>query len=257
MIIISGDIIINMETADSNRSHGTAHSSDSFVDRQKALIIIIFFTTLSIGFCGGYSEETHTSFKAGPGFRSGDTVYFLLKYKLYKRSERIYSFPDGGQGKVISLGFYIMKYSNNRLRTIEKVESLTERDANMYRYTGEIEKNTLYFRMPGDILIRIDEVQSDDIAIESMTFTNNLIRNSYPVEAGLPSPLESARKRRKKYIDDLKKLKGDYFYRKEVIRQIGLKDIEIDNIIVALDTIDRSMTAKDLVVFLNQLSRSN
>ena len=209
---------------------------------------------------GSYSEEVQTSFKTSPGYLFNGSAFFVINYHLYKKPLGIRRFPDGGTVKTVFEGLFLMEYNVNGLSVREKLSDERIPDIDIGFLNGRILDDDLELLLPGRIgntsfIIIISEnsvtvknytngekvVQTGPhetdplLEIKSITFTSNLFRENYPAESDLPSPLDYCKKKREIYIRDLIELKGDLFYRKEIIRTVGLDNDEIAEILEEMD----------------------
>lgn len=214
---------------------------------------------------GNHSEEVQTSFKASPGYLFNDSTFFIINYHLYRKPLGIRRFPDGGTVHTVTEGLFLMEYNVNGLAVREKISDERIPDIDIGFLSGRYPDDTLQLLLPAGIgnrgfIITVSEktvtikshtgdegksiVTSDESdlppGMKSITFTSNLIRENYPVESGLPSPLDYCNKVRNEYIRDLIGLKGDLFYRKEIIRTVGLNDEEILEILIKMDNREKS-----------------
>ncbi len=214
------------------------------------VISVLVLLTVSGTNCliGGYSDEVHTSFAASPGYILNDSVYFIVNYRLFRRPEGIYRFPDGGISKTVLEKLYLMRYTEDRLIQVEKLSDtwfpssavkgtegrLTETGLELVMTPVWGSERTLVFTIDRNPAFT-DTPVSGEAEKKSITFTSNLLRRYGPGAAGLPSPLDYTKKRRRLYIRDLIELNGDAFYRKEIIRRMELSDAEIEYVLKSLE----------------------
>ena len=158
-----------------------------------------------------------------------------------------------------------MEYNVNGLAVREKISDERIPDIDIGFLDGRIVDDDLELLLPGKIgkisfiialsenSVTVKKYSDDDkvinsgpyetdpfLEIKSITYTSNLIRENYPAESGLPSPLDYCNKVRNEYIRDLIELKGDLFYRKEIIRTVGMNDEEILEILIKMDNREKS-----------------
>jgi len=158
---------------------------------------------------GGVSEEVHTSFKAGEGYEVDGEIRFLVTYHLYRKPEGLRRFPDGGQAETLLRRTYVVAVRRGEPIMVEPLpgEALATREL-----APHSDKLFLPHGAPADEF--------------DMNVTNQLLREYGPGAAGFPSPLEYSDKRRSTYLNDIVLLRGDYQYRKEIIRVLDIRGDE-------------------------------
>ncbi len=181
---------------------------------QAAILISgIAFSFLSCG----YQEEVHTSFKAGKGYGMGDDISFLLNYHLFKKPAGIRRFPDGGLSRTVVEGVFQVRYSRDGEFSSRKISDSRVLDSEFHSLED-----------------RIYETCEEHGEFDAGR-TNQLVRRLGPAALGLPSPLDYCKKSRKNYIKDLVELKGDFQYRKEIIRRLDFRPEEAADVLRAME----------------------
>ncbi|WP_319478240.1 hypothetical protein [Marispirochaeta aestuarii] len=179
-------------------------------------LFFLFVCVMSAG-AGGSVEEVHTSFKAGRGYRVGEQICFLLNYHLYRPKTGISRFPDGGIPVTVDQGVFEIRLNPTGEFDSRRIAENRVLDSELYSLEQKVfapyEKDEGY----------------------DMNRTNQLVRDLSPALLGLPSPLDYCEKSRKEYIKDLVQLKGDFFYRKEIIRYLELSPGEAEEILRAME----------------------
>lgn len=168
----------------------------------------LYITVTFSAAAGGFSEEVHTTIKAGPGYEMNGRIYFLLNYHLYKTPRGIRRFPDGGRVKTVREGLYLIGPGSGADGESFSLQSLI----------NEVQADDIYAFSDAFFSSRDSSfIQSDRYG---MNETNRLVKEAGPAEIGMPSPLDYCHKRKSEYIDDIIRLGGDLFYRQEIIRTL-------------------------------------
>jgi len=206
-----------------------------------------------------YSTEVHTSFTASPGYPFHNSLFFVINYRLYRQPQGLLRFPDGGMSRTVAEGVFLMEQDGGRLTVRRQIATENVPDADIKLLRGSPENDQLELRIPArigtqtyfitvtetDVAVHVsdsaeeeppgvnEEFPSDQA--KSITYTSQLLRAEYPAASGLPSPLAYCKKNRKQYIRDVVELKGDLFYRKEIIRTAGFSRDEIRQILARIE----------------------
>ena len=217
----------------------------------------------------GYSEEVHTSFRAGPGYAAFGRTYYLVNYRLYRTPQGIMRFPDGGQSRRLHSGTYLMKGSEqDRPQMVMKLPVELD-DSGVAGTKGLRDGQTLLLevRNLGDskahslVIEESDaakyippaaspESVPDDISptepVWDMTSTNNSLRRYSASKVGLPSPLEYCEKKPREYRKDIIRLNGDFPYRREVIEYLDLRGEAASEILQEMNDYEGGLTGLEL-----------
>ncbi|WP_319560669.1 hypothetical protein [Marispirochaeta sp.] len=185
---------------------------------QAALLIVVLFSVFTLSAAaGGSTEEVHTSFKAGKGYCIGDDVSFLVNYHLFRRPTGISRFPDGGISRTVAEGVFQVSMGPEGAFRSRRISDTRVSGFRLYS-------------LEDSVFSGHEEHEEFDI-----NRTNQLMRELGPAALGLPSPLDYCEKSRKKFIKDLIELKGDYQYRKEIIRRLDFDQAEAGEILTAME----------------------
>ncbi len=191
----------------------------------RIFFLILYHALYSIPlFCGGLSEEIYTSFKAGPGYEVEGNVSFLVSYRLYRAPRGIRRFPDGGQSRTEFSGTYVIILDKGLPKGFLELKGVAA-DHN------RIADNSKKILAPRGVL-------REDF---DMNVTNRIIRQTGPGAIGLPSPLNFCGKPEREYLMDVVHLKGDYQYRKEIIRNFVSGSPEARAILEKMDDYEAAM----------------
>ena len=171
----------------------------------------------------GFSEEVHTSFKAGPGYACDDEICFLVSFHLYRPPRGIRRFPDGGIPRIVAEGLFLVRGNKESFSVERKLIEERISQSAIYRYSREFFEG----REP-----------CEDF---DMNVTNRLIREAGPGSIGLPSPLEYCRKSTAEYREDLIKKNGDFLYRKAIIRFLDPTVQEASELLKQMEEYEKSL----------------
>jgi len=223
-----------------------------------AILILLISYVLSC--CRGYSEEVHTGLKVSPGFTEGEKTVYLLRYHLYRTPLGIRRFPDGGQVRTLLKELYVMELTGGVMTARAPLRDFDGRNADIAGTRGRTaeEGTDLLLRNTKEGSWAIIRVRPDSIGFDDspeadpedfplrgdtgITGISRQTRETCLTCLGLPSPLLYCRKNRNEYIRDVVELKGDLFYRKEVIRTVNLSEAEIRGILEKMNRRQETLT---------------
>lgn len=196
------------------------------------LVLLISAVSLITLHAGGVSEEVHTSFKAGEGYEVDGEVRFLVTYHLYRTPEGLRRFPDGGQAKTLLNRTYIAAVQDGIPAMIEVLpeEALA---------TRELASRSEELFLP-------EGAHADEY---DMNLTNRLLREYGLGAAGFPSPLEYCDKRRRAYLEDIVNLRGDFQYRKEIIRVLDIQGDEAEALLERMQAREEKLEGSERMEF--------
>ena len=222
------------------------------VHRCPLVLLTLLFLSLFPLFAGGYAEEVYTSLTFGPGYESGDSLFFLLTHKLYQPARGILAFPDGGISRTLTEGLYLLEYRAGTLSVQGYLPKILPGPGAVKGAAGFLREGGLDFYLPRGIPGEYRKIRWENGSLVVNTpgvplppgdplvkaapsdFSRDLFLEGYPLP-GLPSPAEEAGKKRRGYFHDVVELRGDIYYRRAVIREAGFSREELESLLSSMD----------------------
>jgi hypothetical protein len=212
-----------------------------------------------------HTAEVFSRRAAGGGFPADGAVYFLLEYSLYRKAKGIAAFPDGGLSEMLFEKTFLFRYMPEEkkvehLYTLSGVNqpggdvrhSMFRRDGKvlqvLYRYRqGSTEDSRSWKGLIWDLekdegrelaaeetRILFQTMQEEGgfaAAKERLTDLGEIrerLKGTLQRDWELPSPLDYSDKSDRAYGKDLVLLRGDRYYRNEIIAGIIAGEIDLD-----------------------------
>ncbi len=212
-----------------------------------------------------HTAEVFSRRAAGGGFPADGAVYFLVEYSLYRKAKGIAAFPDGGiSEKLFEKTFFFRFVPEERelehLYTFSGViqpggdvrHSMFRKEGELlqlfYRYrmgsmddikiwkglVWDLEKNEAWEPAGEEKRILFETMQEEGgyaAARERLTDLGEireLLKGPLQRDWELPSPLDYCDKSDRAYGKDLVMLRGDRYYRNEIIAGIRSGTIDLD-----------------------------
>ena len=199
-------------------------------------LIIIIIIKAGISFASaGYTKEVFTAFSAGPGFEFEEDVFFLVNYRIYRNPLGFRRFPDGGQSKRVFEAVYLVKVKDAKIEKTERIKDFYLSDSDIKYTRAKMIKGRLFLlikKTGKGIFYHIDcskkRIKAEEISSEKgfdgdfvepvldLAETKMIFKEQYR-KLDIPASLDYVEKSRKQLIKDVVSLKGDFYYRADII----------------------------------------
>ena len=206
------------------------------------LMLIIIKAWISFA-SAGYTKEVFTAFSTGPGFEYEKSTFFLTNYRLYRNPLGFRRFPDGGQSKRIYEAVYLVKSKDAKIEQTDRIKDFYLSDSDIKYTRAKMIKGRLFLlikKTGKGIYYHIDcskrRIKAEEISSEKgfdgdfvdpflgLAETKMIFKEQYR-KLDIPSSLDYVEKSRKQLIKDVVSLKGDFYYRADIID--SLTDSEV------------------------------